>query len=328
MYSDTDFIIWLLPRTYAGHQQSSKLYCQHTDFATELTRWLFALIDYFSPFRQMLKEGATPHSGRWFQSRAVTFKDLGLKISHKLSSSGRKCLSTAQTHQLLLISLVSFLRKTVNRSVFVPFPCPWLLIRSCTQQISHSSINLLAHQVFISLDVQTHVPSDFQTQSLVALPVLSLPIPRLFPCLHCPVPYMFSMGPPTFNFLSLVSWFTCFLHPLSQICPPFCLTFLSQLYQICVLLSQPMQLHLPLLCPGILHHPESQLQFSSLSPASLLSLAHLPSASFQTSLRTPHFSQLCKRDRFQCFAKKSVDVMPDPNAMSPPNFKAWSLWAF
>jgi len=57
---------------------------------------LFTSIDWCPPHGQMLKGGGTPHSGRWFQSRAVSFRDLGLKMSaHKLSSSGRECARAA-----------------------------------------------------------------------------------------------------------------------------------------------------------------------------------------------------------------------------------------
>lgn len=95
-----------------------------------------------------------------------------LRSVHKLPSSGRERVSAAQTHLLPLISLASFLIKPINRSLILPLPCPWLLSQSRTQQGSHSLLNLLAHQVCISLDVQPHIPSVFQTQSPVALPEL------------------------------------------------------------------------------------------------------------------------------------------------------------
>lgn len=96
---DTDFIIWHLPKTHAGHLQSPKLYCQHTDFATELMELLVALIDCCPPRRQMLKGDVTPQFGRWLCSRAVTFRDLGHKISAQICSySARECAISGQTH--------------------------------------------------------------------------------------------------------------------------------------------------------------------------------------------------------------------------------------
>lgn len=58
----------------------------NTDFATELMERLFALIDCCPPCGQMLKGAATPRSGRWFQSRAVTLRGLGLKMSAQICS--------------------------------------------------------------------------------------------------------------------------------------------------------------------------------------------------------------------------------------------------
>lgn len=76
---------------------------------------------------------------------------------------------------------------------------------------------------------------------------------------------------------------------------------------------------LPSLAPVTVFQPQPRLTFASCppSPPSALRLFY-----------TNQFSQLCNKDRFRCSAKKMVDIMPDTKALSPANFKAWSVWAF
>lgn len=69
----------------------------NTDFATELTELLVALIDCCPPCRQMLKGDVTLHFGRRLQSRAVTFRDLHLQISAQICSQNTQ-LSKGACH--------------------------------------------------------------------------------------------------------------------------------------------------------------------------------------------------------------------------------------
>lgn len=147
----TNFILWHLPKTHTGHQQSSQLHCQHTDFATELMEWLFALIDCCPPCGQMLKGDATPSSGRWQQSNDIQgsqAQDICLDL---FVCYGRECASTAQT-STATCKLDFFSNETSQQKPNVTSSLH-LAPQPVTSQSSHSTLNFLAQKLQISLNV-------------------------------------------------------------------------------------------------------------------------------------------------------------------------------
>lgn len=249
---------------------------------------LFALIDCCPPHGQMLKGDGTPHSGTWFQSRAVTLRILGLKHMlrsvYEISDSGREWAIAAQTHLLLLIILVSFLIKPTNKSLILPFPHPWLLSQSRTQQGSHLAPNLLARQVFISLAV--HRPSAL-------LPFLchTKPSPSLTSSTVCAFHKAFHLHSPCLGLLTQL-FPSLFQSDLSSLLPHHLLSVPQDLFT--TLPTPATSASSPIPRPSSPAPAQPQFCFFPRSPPAALRLVYT-NHSFQSSITRTDFIVLPKK---------------------------------
>lgn len=120
----------------------------NTDFATELTELLVALIDCWPPCRQMLRGDVTLHFGRQLQRRTVTFRDLQLQISAQICSQNTQlskgvchCRSYTCSYYSETWFLLSI--KPMNISLILSLRCPWSSVSPYIHCLVYSQLSSL-----------------------------------------------------------------------------------------------------------------------------------------------------------------------------------------